>query len=397
MTVAWLLGDRWAGAGSAAWTLAGCDADTLADLLADQPGRALVAGRGNDAAYQVVAGLNDKIPFDEGGGTLTATITPGYYTPTTFSAEAKTQMEAVGALTYTVSAGQAVSGIASFGATGNFILKWSSGAAGVAKLARALGFDLVDTSNAALHPGDRVVIGNTMNAVIDAGSSVTPAAIIVQQSASDEGTPDYAGLTLYGNPTDLGPAVNDWDGTATEYVPSTQSANPDAPIRSFFQPLATAVARRYYLVSWVWDDDCLSHAINLARMWSTADFTWTGAGGNTVQSDMRIGPVDLGGRMVTDNAYPAAGLQAWEADATAKDWPVASYLSTLLAVQRWGPRAASLFLADADACLAGNAATWLAQAERGQLLWSTTVIAPATVSGSESAYRSAAISVRQLR
>ena len=63
---------------------------------------------------------NNTIIIDEGGGNLTATLTQrNDYTQTSLCAEIKTQLEAVGALTYTVST---VSNKMTISATGNFDL-----------------------------------------------------------------------------------------------------------------------------------------------------------------------------------------------------------------------------------------------------------------------------------
>lgn len=63
---------------------------------------------------------NNALLFNEGGSTLTATITGGNYTLTTLASEIKTQMDAAGAFTYTVSANS--SGTLTISATGSFEL-----------------------------------------------------------------------------------------------------------------------------------------------------------------------------------------------------------------------------------------------------------------------------------
>lgn len=50
----------------------------------------------------VITTANQDLDFDEGGGALLATITAATYTPTTLCAEIKAQLDAAGALTYTV-------------------------------------------------------------------------------------------------------------------------------------------------------------------------------------------------------------------------------------------------------------------------------------------------------
>lgn len=56
--------------------------------------------------YVIVAGANDKLNFEDVAATeLTATLTAGTFTATTLAAEIKTQMEAVGVNTYTITFG----------------------------------------------------------------------------------------------------------------------------------------------------------------------------------------------------------------------------------------------------------------------------------------------------
>jgi len=50
----------------------------------------------------LITATNNLLDFDEGGGALLATIVAASYTPTTLCAQMKTQLEASGALTYTV-------------------------------------------------------------------------------------------------------------------------------------------------------------------------------------------------------------------------------------------------------------------------------------------------------
>ena len=63
---------------------------------------------------------NNTLLFNEGGSTLTATISGGSYTLSTLATEIQTQMDAAGAFTYTVSANS--SGTLTISATGSFEL-----------------------------------------------------------------------------------------------------------------------------------------------------------------------------------------------------------------------------------------------------------------------------------
>jgi len=69
----------------------------------------------------VITAANQKLNFDEGGAELTATITTGTYTPTTLCTEIKTQLDAAGAATYTVTYSGKIFRISNDGATLNLL------------------------------------------------------------------------------------------------------------------------------------------------------------------------------------------------------------------------------------------------------------------------------------
>lgn len=75
--------------------------------------------------FVIEAGKN-RICFDEGFGEIVASITPGTYSVSQLKAEIKTQLEAVGALTYTVTFNHRT-GLWSISATGEFALLGATG------------------------------------------------------------------------------------------------------------------------------------------------------------------------------------------------------------------------------------------------------------------------------
>lgn len=87
---------------------------------------------------------NNTLLFNEGGSTLTATITSANYTLSTLAAEIKTQMDSAGALTYTVTAN--ASGTLTIAATGSFVLVSCT-------LLEQLFFDIDSTSSASQESG----------------------------------------------------------------------------------------------------------------------------------------------------------------------------------------------------------------------------------------------------
>ena len=108
------------------------------------------------ASFTVTGGSNDKIDFTEdGGGEVTATLTPGTYIAGTSSATAgtlcaliKTQMEAVnGASTYTVTFSTTTKLFTITKSSGVFVLKWATGTNATTAADTLLGF-AADTSSA---------------------------------------------------------------------------------------------------------------------------------------------------------------------------------------------------------------------------------------------------------
>jgi hypothetical protein len=78
--------------------------------------------------FDVALGVNDSVDFSEGGSELQATLTPGEYTLTGLIVEVENQMNAVGALTYTISL--SADNEITIAATGDFELLGKSGTSG---------------------------------------------------------------------------------------------------------------------------------------------------------------------------------------------------------------------------------------------------------------------------
>lgn len=96
-------------------------------------------------SFYIFNSTNNVITFNEGGSDLTATITPGNYTETQLAAEIKTQMEAAGALTYTVTYSDITLKL-TIAATGAFSLNWANSTSLAYKL---LGWNNANTSSSA--------------------------------------------------------------------------------------------------------------------------------------------------------------------------------------------------------------------------------------------------------
>ena len=101
--------------------------------------------------YNVKNGYN-KIDFNEGAGELNATLTSGNYSINDLQTEIKTQMEAVGVNTYTVTY-SSVSMKLTITSSGNFTLLNSTGTNSSDKFKYMIGFDNNDSSSSLSHTG----------------------------------------------------------------------------------------------------------------------------------------------------------------------------------------------------------------------------------------------------
>lgn len=117
--------------------VSGSDSPALADVHTDSPLK----------TFTIIAGLNDKLDFDESAGELTATLTAGVYTASDLADEIEDQMNAVGVATFAVSYSSGDFTIE--GDSGNFELLWDSGSNAGVNVGQYIGFDISadDTGN----------------------------------------------------------------------------------------------------------------------------------------------------------------------------------------------------------------------------------------------------------
>lgn len=118
----------------------------------------------------VIDSTNNKLNFKESGGgaELTATLTSGTYTSTTLATEIKTQLEAVGAATYTVSK-SATTGKWTIASDGAYLALLSNTGTNVGTSAwSALGFSTAaDHTGAVTYTGSNIAIHTEEWVVID--------------------------------------------------------------------------------------------------------------------------------------------------------------------------------------------------------------------------------------
>jgi hypothetical protein len=114
--------------------------------------------RSSSTGNYVIDSTNNKIDFSEGGGELTATITSGTYTSTTLATEIKTQLDAEGALTYTVTKSE-TTGLWTISATGSFELLNNTGTnEATSTLKLACGYADSDRTSASTYTGSNIAI-----------------------------------------------------------------------------------------------------------------------------------------------------------------------------------------------------------------------------------------------
>jgi hypothetical protein len=123
----------------------------------------LMGTAGLPGMYFIVSAANNKLDFGEGGAELTATLTNGTYTAAALAAEVKTQLDAGGALTYTVTY-SATTRKFTIAATGTFELKWNTGTHKATDCSVLLGFsDAADDTGAATYTSDVAGVGGALN------------------------------------------------------------------------------------------------------------------------------------------------------------------------------------------------------------------------------------------
>lgn len=144
----------------------------------------------------IIDATNNKIYIDEGGGTLTGTLTSGTYNADTLATEIETQLEAAGAHSYTVNYNDTDNKFEISDDTGTVILKLATTTNAVWD---CIGFDTgVDTSTLAEHIADNIRIHTSEEIKIDAGSGNTidfMAVWIFHHNISSTGTVKIEGST----------------------------------------------------------------------------------------------------------------------------------------------------------------------------------------------------------
>lgn len=130
--------------------------------------------RSSPGGYYYITSANNKIDFNEGAGSLVATVTANEYTATTLCTEIKTRLDAAGGDTYTVTFSESTGKftIESDGAT--FELEWNTGANKANSIADTIGFDdAADDTGDTEYTGDNIAIHTSDRLVLDLGDAST--------------------------------------------------------------------------------------------------------------------------------------------------------------------------------------------------------------------------------
>lgn len=121
----------------------------------------------------VIDSSNNKIDFNEGAGNLVATLSNGSYSPDALETEIKTQMEASGVETYTISFNTGTGKWSIQTGGGTLSLLWFSGANSANSVGSSIGFDTSsDDTGSTSYTSDFVAIHTEERVVFDLG--VTP-------------------------------------------------------------------------------------------------------------------------------------------------------------------------------------------------------------------------------
>jgi len=140
------------------------------------------SGWGN---FNIETGRNDDIDFEETpAAELTATLTQAEYNADELCTEIKTQLEAAGASTYTVTYSDTTNKftLASnrAGGGGTFKLLWLTGSS-VGKAGDTIGFDMTaDDADAASHTADNLRIHSEERLIVDLGAATNIYGIIIR-------------------------------------------------------------------------------------------------------------------------------------------------------------------------------------------------------------------------
>lgn len=142
----------------------------------NHPWRSLYGAGSTWGKFTITAAVNDRIDFDEGGGELTANLTPATYTADSLFAHLKTIMDAAGGDTYTWEYLESGSDVNKFKVStdGNVAFPWDSGTNTARSVGDVLGWDVTaDDGAAAAHTADYIRIHTHERAKVDLGAATS--------------------------------------------------------------------------------------------------------------------------------------------------------------------------------------------------------------------------------
>jgi hypothetical protein len=367
------------------------DEENFADPL---PGIVAASGTGSDSRFEIRAGVNDNLPFDEGSGTLTATITAGVYTITTLLTEVASQLNGhvSAAHTYTVAL-NVNNAIRIDDLTGTVDLQFSTDAASQG-LGDLLGFGTANTGSGSAHIGDTRYSGEVF-VVFDLGKQVRIHAFTLLRSLGSGS--DWGTVKMYGHASDLGDLASGWDGTATfDETFSTRSTDYTGnELELIFQDYTAGSSLRYWAFLWRWEgSEAERHYVHLLKgQRVTVDST----NNRAFTAETVRGLQHSASRIEPGNHYPGAGLARHGRKYSAKRWPKASVTEVWEPLARWPKNVPVLVVEDYDTMVTASAGDISTATDRGEIFWGALSVSDAKNVGGNAVYSSFDVDAVQVR
>lgn len=372
----------------------------VTNVSTELPGQMFQQWEGQDGggAFEVTSGVNDQIHLNEGGPTITVTITAGFYaTASDLITQIRTDLtnDSSTALNY---GGSGYSGGArrfDITATGSFELENSNSTRNL--LTKLLGWDATDTGLNNVHVAD-AQRSSTVTYVyfkMPSGSGIAPnlVAVMLESIGGTDTSLNklYNDLTVYGATSYPGNSIAAWSAAAG----LTLNAS-DRPSESenTLQVAVTSNATTYehWLVAWVHVDDKTYHRIGIARAMAAIS--------SSTRTVREISDQDLFVRTparTLENQHPVQLKSEWRISIELERWEAADYRAWMVESKRYGRASGMVFSLNWTDVLSGTLQAD-DEADKGFLFYGTIrQFSSDAYSGNESDYMSGQMSLGQLR
>lgn len=370
---------------------AALDEENFADPL---PGIVAASGTGSDSRFEIRAGENDNLVFDEGSGPLTATITAGVYTLSALLTEVASQLNTHVSSSHTYLVLIVSNKVTIGDGTGTVDIKFSTDAASQA-LGDLLGFGTADTGAGATHTASEARYSGEVFVVFDLGKQVRIHAFTLLRSLGSGS--DWGTVKMYGHASDLGDLASGWDGTATfDESFSTRSTDQTGnELELIFQDYTSGSSLRYWAFLWRWEgSESERHYIHLLKGQKvTVDSTNSRA----FTAETVRGLQHSASRIEPGNHYPGTGLARHGRKYSAKRWPKASVTEVWEPLARWPKNVPVLVVEDFDTMVTASAGDISTATDRGEIFWGALAVSDAKNVGANAVYSSFDVDAVQVR